>query len=91
MTEGNAIGEMRRLGSRRGLFVDDWLIDRMSGVHLKMHSPISREVALEFNRPWEGPVSYDPVIMKNLWDGGLVVPCERHAHHDGLKEGLFPA
>jgi len=71
--------QIRKLDSRIELFVDNWLIAQMSGVSLKMHSPVPREIALEFNRPWEGPYSYDPVVMKDgdryrLWyrAGGLV-------------------
>ncbi len=38
---------VKNIGSRRELFVDDWLIDRMDGVHLKMHSPQPREIVLD--------------------------------------------
>ena len=54
----------RALGSRLELFVDDWLIDRMNELRLELHPPIPREVALVFDRPWEGPESYDPVVIK---------------------------
>lgn len=43
------------LDSRLELFVDDALIDRMSGVQLKLHSPARGEKVLEFTKPWEGP------------------------------------
>ncbi|MBI3945358.1 MAG: hypothetical protein HY321_05530 [Armatimonadetes bacterium] len=36
----------RFINDRRELFVDDWLIDRMESVTLKLHSPLPREVAL---------------------------------------------
>lgn len=67
--------EIRNIGSRLELFVDDWLIDRMQGTHLQLHHPVPQEIALEFNRPWEGPSSYDPVVMKEedryrLWYRG---------------------
>lgn len=42
------------LGSRRELFVDDFLIDRMNGAELKMHAPVRAEKVLEFDKPWEG-------------------------------------
>lgn len=42
------------LGDRRELFVDDYLIDSMTNVTLKMHEPVRREVAITFDRPWEG-------------------------------------
>jgi len=66
---------VRSIGSRLELFVDDWLIERMSGVNLRMHHPVPQEVALEFDRPWEGLVSYDPVVMQEsgryrLWYRG---------------------
>jgi hypothetical protein len=48
---------VRELGSRRELFVDDWLIDRMDGVQLRLGSPTPREVAIVFDAPWEGNVS----------------------------------
>lgn len=37
----------KEIGSRLELFVDDWLIDRLSGAALKMHAPVPREVVLE--------------------------------------------
>jgi len=43
------------LGSRLELFVDDLLIDRQSGVQLKLHAPIRAEKVLDFDQPWEGP------------------------------------
>lgn len=59
----SAMTEVRDIGSRLELFVDDWLIEEMRDVRLRMHAPIPQEVALAFDRPWEGPFSYDPVVM----------------------------
>ena len=71
----------RDIGSRLELFVDDWLIERMDGLRLTLHQPVPQEIALEFDRPWEGKGSYDPVYMKEgdryrmwyrggpVWDG----------------------
>ena len=53
----------RGIGSRLELFVDDWLIEEMSGVGLKMHRPVPREVVMEYDRPWEGPVSMPGDVM----------------------------
>ncbi len=47
--------EPREIGSRRELFVDDLLIGKMEGVSLKLHEPVPADVALRFDRPWEGP------------------------------------
>lgn len=42
------------LGSRRELFCDRYLVDRMDGVSLKLHEPQPADVALTFDAPWEG-------------------------------------
>ena len=41
------------IGSRRELFVDQHLIDRMDGAQLVLHRPQPREVAMTFDQPWE--------------------------------------
>ncbi len=45
------------IGSRLELFVDDWLIDSMKGVRLKLHEPKSAGKVLSFDKPWEGNTS----------------------------------
>ncbi|NUQ65334.1 MAG: hypothetical protein HUU20_22940 [Pirellulales bacterium] len=45
------------LGSRRELFVDDFLIARMDGAELKLHKPEPRDVAILCDQPWEGNTS----------------------------------
>lgn len=42
------------IADRRELFVDHFLIDRMDGVALKLHEPMPADVALVFDKPWEG-------------------------------------
>ncbi|MBL9213718.1 MAG: hypothetical protein JNL92_24855 [Opitutaceae bacterium] len=43
------------LGSRRELFVDDFLIERLSGkAESRLHHPEPREIALVHDAPWEG-------------------------------------
>jgi hypothetical protein len=42
------------IGSRRELFVDELLIDKLAGVELLLHRPVRREVVLVHDRPWEG-------------------------------------
>jgi hypothetical protein len=54
------------LGSRLELFVDDSLIDRMTGAALKLHSPVRAETVLKFDQPWEGSsCGYFTVINDN--------------------------
>jgi hypothetical protein len=48
-------GEPVAIGTRRELFVDDTLVDRLAGrAELRLHPPMPREVALETNESWEG-------------------------------------
>lgn len=43
------------IGSRRELFVEDTLIDRLSGkAELRLHHPTPQQVVLEHDEPWEG-------------------------------------
>jgi len=45
------------IGSRRELFVDRLLIEKMEGASLRMHAPQAAGVALKFDQPWEGRFS----------------------------------
>jgi len=42
------------IGAQRELFVDDYLIESMEGVSLRMHAPVECETVLRFDAPWEG-------------------------------------
>ncbi|MFP6677269.1 MAG: hypothetical protein VB878_19455, partial [Pirellulaceae bacterium] len=43
------------IGTRRELFIDTFLIDRMEGKAVqRLHHPVPREVALVHDEPWEG-------------------------------------
>ncbi|MBS3764030.1 MAG: hypothetical protein KGZ25_12090 [Planctomycetes bacterium] len=45
------------IGSRRELFVDDYLIERMGDdLCLRLHNPTPQEVVLYTDKPWEGPM-----------------------------------
>jgi len=54
------------ISSRRELFVDRHLIDRLDGARLVLHHPQPREVSLTFDQPWERNVGYMTVFR----DGG---------------------
>lgn len=55
--------EVPDLGSRLELFVDHFLIERMDGTRLRLHSPRRAGVALRFDKPWEGAfVGYVTVL-----------------------------
>ena len=42
------------IGDRRELFVDRFLLDRLDGVELRLHSPTPREVVMVCDAAWEG-------------------------------------
>jgi len=42
------------IGSRRELFVDDFLIERLDGARRVLHHPVPQDVAIEHDAPWEG-------------------------------------
>lgn len=45
------------VGTRLEMFVDQHLVDAKRNVEHHLTEPVKREVALELDRPWEGPVS----------------------------------
>lgn len=56
------------IGSRLELFVDDYLIDSMSGVSLRLQKPTPHNVAIIFDEPWEGNMSGYQTVFQ---DGDL--------------------
>ena len=59
------------LGSRRELFVDHLLIDRLDNTRLQLHEPVSGGVAIRIDKPWEGPAN-GPMSVIEL-DGRLLL------------------
>lgn len=56
------------VGTRRELFVDDYLIDKLDRARRVLHQPTSREISLVRNKPWEGNVSGYTTVFQ---DGDL--------------------
>lgn len=71
------------IGSRRELFVDEYLIEKMSGVSLRLHHPEEREIVLRFDKPWESSVSGFFTVFK---DAGKY----RMYYRGGYRGGLPP-
>lgn len=46
--------EVLDLGSRRELFVDDHLIEKLDRVQLRLHEPRDEGAVMKFDEPWEG-------------------------------------
>ena len=78
-----------QIGSRRELFVDRFLIDKLSGTSLQLHTPRDEGVALKFDKPWEGLFSGYATIV-TLEDGRLraYYRGKAVANKDGSEEEL---
>ncbi len=47
-----------RIGSQRELFVDNSLAEAITGgATIRLHAPVQREVAITYDKPWEGNAS----------------------------------
>ncbi len=57
--------EALAIGSRLELFIDDYLIESMDGVRLKLHEPRSAGQVLTFGEPWEGTTSTYVTVFKD--------------------------
>jgi hypothetical protein len=74
------------LGTRRELFVDRLLLDRLTNARLVLHEPIREGVAVPFDAPWEGIHS---AYLTVVYDNGLYRMYYRGmpaAGHDGSAE-----
>jgi hypothetical protein len=76
------------LGSRRELFVDDYLLASMEGAALKVQQPQPQEVVFTADAPWEGNTSAYYTLFQ---DGDLYRMYYRgSAHAPNSKEELRP-
>jgi len=77
------------IGSRLELFVDDYLIDEMSGdVAQKLHRPEPQDVVLVTDKPWEGNTCAYYTIFQ---DGDLYRMYYRGSHADEkTRKSLHP-
>ncbi len=69
------------IGSRRELFVDDFLIERLNGTTRALHHPVPAGIALRFDLPYEGPFCGYPTVMADgqrflLYYRGSPVACK---------------
>ena len=67
------------LGDRRELFVDDYLIERLSNVELRLQKPVPRNVAIDHDAPWEGNTSGYHTVFR---DGNLFRAYYRGSHYE---------
>ena len=63
-----SIIETTAIGSRRELFVDELLIDRLDRARLKLHEPKPGGTAVKYDTPWEGypdaPHSFYTTVLR---------------------------
>ncbi len=69
--------EIVHIGNRCELFVDSFMLEEISNVQLRLHTPTTRGIAFYFDRPWEGDFSGYCTIIK---DDGLY-----RAYYRGLR------
>lgn len=84
---GTLAGETREdaihIGSRLELFVDNFLIERLAGTTLCLQHPVSRDVAIVFDAPWEGNTSTYVTVFR---DGDIVRMYYRGSDYDPATE-----
>lgn len=61
----NAAAAPLDIGSRLEPMVDDFLIEQMDGVALRLHQPVPREIAITYDMPWEGNTSCYVTVFKD--------------------------
>ena len=54
---------MENISDSRQLFVDRSLIERMDGVALRLHEPVSGGVVIQVDKPWEGPANFGMSVI----------------------------
>lgn len=66
------------IGSRRELFVDDYLIDKMNGTRLKLHEPRCEGTVFRFDQPWDGVFcTYATIIRDDFGNDGKAASAPR--------------
>jgi len=71
------------IGSKRELFVDKYLIDKLNGVEQRMHHPVNQGQVLAFEKPWEGNFCGYATVIKDGDKYKLYYRGVRVAGHDG--------
>lgn len=72
-----------QLGSNRELFVDQYLIEKLSNVTQQLHTPENKGTVLKFDYPWEGNFSGYSTIIKDGTQYKLYYRGIREAGKDG--------
>jgi hypothetical protein len=71
------------IGSRRELFVDRLLIDRLDGADLRAQQPVEKGPILPLDQPWEGAFSGYFTVIQEPGRFRLYYRCVPNANEDG--------
>lgn len=75
------------IGSRRELFIDEFLIERLTGrAELRLHHPQPQEIVLEHDAPWEGSGSGYHSLFR---DGDLYRLYYKAWHLEGSQKNPY--
>lgn len=75
------------IGSRRELFIDDFLIERMTGrAEQRLHHPQPQEIVIEHDAPWEGSGSGYHSLFK---DGDIYRLYYKAWHLEGSQKNPY--
>ena len=53
------------LGSNREIFIDDFLIESLKGVEIRLEKPRDEGIVHKFDKPWEGPFCGYSTVIKD--------------------------
>ncbi len=65
--------EVIDLGTRRELFVDEFLIAQKTNLELKLHSTTPREIVMVRDEPWEGSGSDFARLSARMTSSGCII------------------
>ena len=77
------------IGSRRELFVDRFLVDRLEGgARLVMHAPKDEGAVLKFDKPWEGAFCGYATVIPDMYHRGYTDSESDHTAYHLYYRGL---
>jgi hypothetical protein len=82
-TLGLAAQTVPDIGSRRELFVDRFLIDKLQGAELRLQQPVEKGPVLQLDQPWEGAFSGYFTIIQEQGRLRMYYRCRADAGPDG--------
>ncbi len=77
-TAGLPAADPVNIGTRRELFVDDFLIDELRNARQILHHPTPRDIAIIHDQPWEGNTCFYHTVFR---DGDIYRMYYRGSHH----------